>query len=83
MARAKLNQGEIAGIRLLADFFVVSGLIDVLAEDQRLHQHIPKLKQQLNKSVPKVFAAEVELQKQIKEVREYWQHELGGKFNGK
>ncbi|MFB2661808.1 hypothetical protein [Shewanella mangrovisoli] len=84
MARAKLNQGEVAGIRLIADLFVIRELEkNVLGKNEHIKPHIKELEQRLKKSVPKVFAAEAELQKQISLVRAQWLRELEGLFDGK
>ncbi len=74
MARAKLNKGEIAGIRLLADLFVISDLKkNVLSKHEGMTPELLlKLTNDLKSQCPKVFAAEIELQKQIKEVRKIW-----------
>lgn len=83
MAQAKLNQGEIAGIRLLADLFVIRDLEkNVLAKNEHVKPHIKALEQRLKKTVPKVFAAEAELQKQIHLVRAQWLREWEGLDNG-
>lgn len=68
-----LNQGEIDGIRLLADLFVIRDLQkNVLSRHDVVKPHISELESKLKNSVPKVFLAEMELQKQINEVRETW-----------
>jgi|GEM_PF-6630978 len=78
MARNQLNKGERDGIRLLADLFVIKDLTkNVLEKDKHISPHLKDLDIILKKAVPKVFAAEVELQKQIKEVRQYWLTKLG------
>ncbi len=83
MAQAKLNQGEIAGIRLLADLFVIRDLEkNVLGKNEHVKPHIKELEQRLKKSVPKVFAAEAELQKQISLVRAQWLREWEGLDDG-
>ncbi|MEC4724531.1 hypothetical protein HWQ46_03085 [Shewanella sp. D64] len=77
MARAKLNKGERDGIRLIADLFVIEDLKkNVLAKSVALAPHLPELEITLLNAVPKVYAAQSELQKQIKEVRKYWLSEF-------
>lgn len=67
---AKLTKGQIDGIRLIADTFVVRDLMkNVLAPNGI---DIESLETHLKKKTPKLFAAEVELQKQIQDVRQYW-----------
>ncbi|MGI2222344.1 hypothetical protein [Shewanella oncorhynchi] len=83
MARAILNRGELAGIRLVADLFVIRELEkNVLAKNEHVKPHIKALDQRLKKAVPKVFAAEAELQKQIHLVRAQWLRELEGLDDG-
>ncbi|PKG73166.1 hypothetical protein CXF86_19135 [Shewanella sp. GutCb] len=77
MARAKLNKGERDGIRLIADLFVIEDLKkNVLAKSVALAPHLPELETTLLNAVPKVYEAQSELQKQIKEVRKYWLSEF-------
>lgn len=77
MARAKLNKGEIAGIRLIADLFVIRELkAKVFAKDEHLKDHLEGLDSALARACPKTFAAGDELQKQIKDVRKVWLEEL-------
>jgi hypothetical protein len=77
MSRSTLNKGERDGIRLLADFFVIRDLQkNVLSMNDAIKPHLSELESNLKKSCPKVFAAEVELQKQIKTVRQVWLEEL-------
>lgn len=77
MARAKLNKGERDGIRLLADLFVIRDLQkNVLSNHDVIKPHLPELESRLKNSCPKVFAAEIELQKQIKAVRQVWLDKL-------
>jgi hypothetical protein len=84
MARAKLNRGEVAGIRLLADLFVIRDLEkNVLGKNEQVQPHIKELEQRLKKSAPKVFAAEAELQKQISLVRTQWIQMLEDDNHGK
>ncbi len=67
---AKLTQGEISGIRLIADTFVVRDLMkNVLAPNG---VDIESLEIHLRHKTPKLFAAEVELQEQIQDVRKFW-----------
>lgn len=83
MARAKLNQGEVAGIRLIADLFVLRELkMNVLAKNMHFKIHLNELEEHLKTCAPKVFAAEEELQKQINLVKDYWIAQLGAD-NGK
>ena len=78
MAKTKLNKGEIAGVRLLADLFVISDLKkNVLSKHECMTPELlVKLDNDLKSRCPKIFAAEIELQKQIKEVRQVWLEEL-------
>ncbi len=72
----ELTQGEIAGIRLIADMFVVRELMkNVLAPNG---VDAKELEAHLIKKTPKLFLAEVELQKQIQDVRKYWLKALTG-----
>lgn len=73
---AKLTKGEIAGVRLIADLFVVNELIKNVLSEHMTEEQLQGLKKHLTKSVPKVYLAEAELQKQIQEVRNIWIEEL-------
>ncbi|TVP15385.1 hypothetical protein [Shewanella sp. KCT] len=74
---AKLNKGELEGIRLLADLFVIRDLQkNVLSKHAVIVPHLEELESNLKKAVPKVFAAEVEFKKQINQVRKYWLQKL-------
>lgn len=67
---AKLTQGEKDGIRLIADVFVVRELMKNVLTPNGID--IEGLEAHLKKRTPKLFSAEVELQQQIKDVRQYW-----------
>lgn len=50
MARAILNRGELAGIRLVADLFVIRELEkNVLAKNEHVKPHIKALNQRLKR----------------------------------
>lgn len=77
---AKLTKGEIQGIRLIADVFVLNDLMNnVLAKDEAFKDHMDGLKAHMNKACPKFQLAQDELQKQIQEVRKTWIEEIGKK----
>ncbi|ANS86947.1 hypothetical protein VSVS12_03238 [Vibrio scophthalmi] len=73
MSKVKLSQGEISGIRLVADALVVRGLMrDVLSQYSN-HPNLPQdFESRLRMTAPKLFEAEMALQNQINEVRKVW-----------
>lgn len=73
----KLTQGEIKGIRLLADVFVIRDLQrNVLAKSEPFKPYLEGLESNLKERIPDVFTAEKEFKKQLDEVRQYWLDEL-------
>jgi hypothetical protein len=77
MTKKKLTKGEVAGIRLIADLFVINDLIkNVFAKHDCMKGSLSELKAAAINSAPGIGLAEEELQKQIKEVRAIWLQEL-------
>ncbi|MGD8172169.1 hypothetical protein ACQEXU_10950 [Vibrio sp. TRT 21S02] len=77
---AKLTKGEIQGIRLIADVFVLNDLLkNFFAKDEDMKDHVEGLNESVKKACPKFELAQQELQKQIKEVRKVWFQELANK----
>ena len=66
---AKLSKPEIAGIRLVADVFVVKELIDHLKVNYPAMDGLPE---HLREHVPKFASTEQELAKQISLTRKQW-----------
>lgn len=73
---AKLTAGEMAGIRLIADLFVINDLIKNVLGQHITEEQCQKLKRDLVKDAPKIYLAEAELQKKIQEVRKIWIEEF-------
>ncbi|AWX98695.1 hypothetical protein A8139_00820 [Marinomonas primoryensis] len=77
MAKKKLTKGQIEGIRLVADIFMIRDLDkNVMKNDKNLAKHSEDLMKHLEKEVPILFVAEAELKKQYGEVRKYWLEKL-------
>ncbi|MFV0511321.1 MAG: hypothetical protein ACK5M8_19040 [Shewanella algae] len=75
--RAKLNKGELAGIRLVADAIVLAEVKKFFATHPAMtSKHIEALDKELAQASPKVCAATDELQKQITAVRASWKDSL-------
>ncbi|HFQ5182516.1 TPA: hypothetical protein ACGUW2_004537 [Vibrio vulnificus] len=73
----KLTKGEVQGIRLIADLFVINDLMkNVFSQDEDMKSHVSGLKSSIAKACPKFELAEKELQKQIKDVRAVWLESL-------
>ena len=74
---AKLSKGQIDGIRLIADLFVIEDIIkNVLNKDPQIAPYSEKLRNHLQSKVPAPFEAEKELHRQIKLVRREWMARL-------
>ncbi|EMF7386099.1 hypothetical protein V8073_005204 [Vibrio parahaemolyticus] len=79
---AKLTKGEIQGIRLIADVFVLNDLLkNFFAKDADMKDHVEELSKSVKKACPKFELAQQELQNQIQEVRNVWISELEKKGN--
>ncbi len=76
MAKTKLTKGEIAGIRLIADVFVVNDLKKNVLAKSKAAPHLKELEASLAKACPILNVAADELQKQIQAVRAQWLREL-------
>ncbi len=73
----KLTEGELQGIRLMADLFTVSGIAKHLEEVDATWPFAAKgLMEHVKKTNPKIALAESEFQKQIKDVRRIWLEEF-------
>lgn len=73
----KLNKGQIDGIRLIADLFVIDDIIkNVFNKDPEFARYSEKLRKHLQNKVPMPFEAGEELQRQIKLVRREWLERL-------
>ncbi|CAM3901238.1 hypothetical protein [Rheinheimera salexigens] len=74
---AKLSKQKVAGIRLIADIFVIEDLIkEVISKSEGYSDKVEELREHLKKHVPEPFEAANELQRQIKEARSIWRSEL-------
>ncbi|HHP0485777.1 TPA: hypothetical protein ACRZ4F_002304 [Vibrio harveyi] len=71
----KLTKGEIAGIRLVADIYVVKELAEHLESKYPEMGNLPKDRQlisYLKDRIPKLESGEAELARQISLVRKQW-----------
>lgn len=69
----KLTKGQIEGIRLIADLFVIDDMIkNVFNKDPELAKHGKAYREHMQKEVPAIFMAEAELKRQIELVRKEW-----------
>lgn len=69
----KLTKGQIDGIRLIADLFVIDDMIkNVFNKDPALAKYSKEYREHLQKEVPTIFMAEAELKRQIELVRKEW-----------
>ncbi len=66
----KLTQGEIDGIRLVADMLVVRDVIKNVLVPSGVD--INELEAHTSKEAPKLLLTEIELEKQLQDVRKYW-----------
>lgn len=74
---AKLTKGQIEGIRLIADLFVIDDIIkNVFNKDPKLAPYSEELRKHLQNKVLMPFKAQEELQRQIKIVRREWLERL-------
>ncbi|KLI66938.1 hypothetical protein VVYB158_15305 [Vibrio vulnificus CladeA-yb158] len=77
---AKLTKGEIQGIRLIADVYVLNDLMEnVFGKEECFVGRMDGLRSHVNKACPKFQLAQEELQKQIQNVRKVWINELANK----
>lgn len=67
-----LTKGNIEGIRLIADLFVINDLKAKVLKEHLSEEHMSELIKRLESKVPDVFEAGEELKKQISEVRQTW-----------
>ena len=73
----KLTKGQIEGIRLIADLFVIDDMIkNVFNKDPALAKYSKQYREHLQKEVPTIFMAEAELKRQIELVRKEWRNNL-------
>lgn len=74
---AKLTKGQIEGIRLLADALVIEYIAkNVFAKNPALAPHTESFRSYMRANVPEPFAAQAELEHQIKLVRSIWLEQL-------
>lgn len=72
-----MPKGQIDGIRLIADLFVIDDIIkNVFSKDPKLAPYSEELRKYLQNKVPMPFKAQEELQRQIKLVRREWLERL-------
>ena len=72
----KLTKGQIEGIRMVADFLVIGDITDKALAPMMPEQELAAFREHMKNSCPLPFAAGAELNRQIKEVREVWVHEI-------
>lgn len=73
----KLTKGQVEGIRLIADLFVIEDLLkNFFSKYKDFSPHTDDLRKHLQKEVPMPFKAQEELHRQIKLVRREWLERL-------
>lgn len=72
----RLTKGQIEGIRMVADYLVIGDITDKVMTPMMPEQELAAFREHMKKSCPLPFAAGSELNRQIKEVRAVWLHEI-------
>jgi len=73
---AKLTKGQIEGIRLLADLFVLDDLTKQVMSTMLTPAQLEQFKQHMKAKCPEMTEAGEELKRQIIDARRVWREEL-------